>query len=196
MQRSQVMFIGKFGPIALNFGQDVFLLVNLFWDTLCVKIWTSFENFPAFSKKRIQHFRSAVQDTELHWQVAKKAHLELGDELESESRKDFPSRNISEKSQKRIEVKYIVYKPLSVRVELKIQISWKLFKFCNRREHGCFAIIGLIGRFCRPWQFSDGRAGSRADENMYVLFLFLILFLDPKKKTENEIQMTITVSKI
>ena len=135
-----------------------------------------------------------MQDTELHWQVAKKAHLELGDELESESRKDFPSRNISEKSQKKIEVKYSVCKPSSVRVELKIQISWKLFKFCNRREHGCFAIIGLIGRFCRPWQFSDGRAGTRADEIMYVLFLFL--FLDTKKETENKIQMTITVSKI
>ena len=84
---------------------------------------------------------------------------------------------------KRIEVKYSVFKSSRLKVELKIQISWKLFKFCNRREHGCFAIIGLIGRFCRPWQFSDGRAGSRADENMYVLFLFLILFLDPKKET-------------
>ena len=168
-------------------GSSSILLVNLFWDTLCVKIWTSFENFPAFSKKRIQHFtpktgvqcrvlnctgklrRKLISNLLMSWSQRAEKTSHLGTSLKSHK--------------KRIEVKYSVFKSSRLKVELKIQISWKLFKFCNRREHGCFAIIGLIGRFCRPWQFSDGRAGTRADENMYVLFLFLILFLDPKKET-------------
>ena len=36
---SQVMFMVKFCPTALNFGYDFVLLVHLFWDTLYIKIW-------------------------------------------------------------------------------------------------------------------------------------------------------------
>ena len=146
-------------------------ICQFFWDTLCVNIWTSFENFSAFSKKkRIQHFtpktgvqcrilnctgklrRKLISNLVMSWSQRAEKTSHLGTSLKSHK--------------KRIEVKYSVFKSSRLKVELKIQISWKLFKFCNRREHGCFAIIGLIGRFCRPWQFSDGRAGTRADENM------------------------------
>ena len=121
-----------------------------------------------FKKKRIQHFtpktgvqcrilnctgklrRKLISNLVMSWSQRAEKTSHLGTSLKSHK--------------KRIEVKYSVFKSSRLKVELKIQISWKLFKFCNRREHGCFAIIGLIGRFCRPWQFSDGRAGSRADE--------------------------------
>ena len=34
IKHSQVIWMGKFGPTALDFGKDFFLLVTLFWDTL------------------------------------------------------------------------------------------------------------------------------------------------------------------
>ena len=36
VRRSQVILRGKFGFTALNFGWDLFPLVTLFWDTLCI----------------------------------------------------------------------------------------------------------------------------------------------------------------
>ena len=36
IKRSQVVFMGKFGPIALNDVYDLFLLVIFFWDTLYI----------------------------------------------------------------------------------------------------------------------------------------------------------------
>ena len=44
IKHSQVISIGKFGPTALNFGKDFFLLlVTLFWDTLYCDLSTGLQ---------------------------------------------------------------------------------------------------------------------------------------------------------